>query len=106
HRRQQNPRETAVGTVEYVEPDLFLDHVDLVDQVLAGQLRRTHPIRFQEQAAFQRSRRQDLEIVGVVRVRGSVEDATAALHVPEVLQLLQAFAALEHQMLEEMRESG
>src|SRR5699024_373202 len=49
--------------------------------------------------------RQHLEIIGVVRVRGTVEDSPTALDVPEVLQLLQTLTALEHQVLEQMGET-
>ena len=38
-RRQQDPGEPAVGPVEDVEPDLLLDDVDLVAQVLLGERR-------------------------------------------------------------------
>jgi hypothetical protein len=48
--------------------------------------------------------RQHLEVVGVVLVGGAVEHPARALHVPEVGQLLQALAALEHQVLEQVRE--
>jgi hypothetical protein len=38
-------------------------------------------------------------------VGGAVEDAAGALDVPEVGELLQALAALEHEVLEQVREA-
>jgi hypothetical protein len=106
HRGQEDPGEPAVRAVQHVEPDLLLHHVDLVAEVLVGELRRAHAVRFEEQRPLQRRARQHLVVVGVVGVRGPVERAARRLHVPEVGQLLQALAALEHQVLEEVREPG
>ncbi len=106
HRRQQDPGEAAVGPVEHVEADLLLDHVDLVAQVLLGDLGRPHAVGLEEQRALEAGGGQHHEVVGVVRVGGPVEGAAGGLHVPEVRELLQALAALEHQVLEEVREAG
>jgi hypothetical protein len=106
HRRQQDPGEPAVGPVEDVEPDLLLDHVHLVAQVLLRQLGGAQAVGLQEQRALQRRGREHLEVVGVVLVRRAVEHAAGALDVPEVRELLQALAALEHQVLEQVREPG
>ena len=105
-RRQQDPGEPAVGPVQDVEPDLLLDDVDLVAQVLLGQLRRAQPVGLQEQRPLQRGGGQHLEVVGVVLVGGAVEHPAGALDVPEVGELLQALAALEHEVLEQVREAG
>ena len=74
-RRQQDPGEPAVGPVEDVEPDLLLDDVDLVAQVLLGERRGAQPVGLQEQRPLQRRGGQHLEVVGVVLVGGAVEDA-------------------------------
>jgi hypothetical protein len=52
--RQLQPRERAVGPVEHVDPDLLLDHVDLVAEVLLGDGRRGHPVGLEEERALQR----------------------------------------------------
>ena len=106
HRRQQQPGEAAVRPVEHVDPDLLLDHRDLVGQVFLGEPRAAHPVRLQEQAPGQRVARQHLEVVRVVQVGAAVEGAAGGLHVAEVLELLQVGRALEHQVLEEVREAG
>jgi hypothetical protein len=105
-RRQLQPGEAAVRPVEHVDPDLLLDHVDLVAQVFLGQPGAAHPVGLQEQRALQGVGRQGLEVVGVVQVGGAVEGAPRALYVSEVRQLLQVFRALEHQVLEEVGEAG
>jgi hypothetical protein len=105
-RGQQDPGEAAVGPVQDVEPDLLLDDVDLVAQVLDRQLRCPQPVRLQEQGPLERGGGQHLEVVGVVLVRRAVEHPARALDVPEVRELLQALAALEHEVLEQVRETG
>ncbi len=106
HRRQLQPREPAVRPVQHVDPDLLLDHVDLVAQVLLGEAGTAHPVGLQEQRPLQGVGRQRLEVVGVVQVGGAVERPAGALHVAEVGQLLQVRRALEHQVLEEVGEAG
>ena len=103
-RRQQDPREPAVGPVQDVEADLLLDDVDLVAQVLGVQGGRPEPVGLEEQRPLERGGGQHLEVVGVVLVGGAVEDPARALDVPEVAELPQALAALEHEVLEEVRE--
>jgi hypothetical protein len=106
HRWQLEPREPAVRPVEHVDPNLLLDHVDLVAQVLLGQPGSAHAVRLKEQRSFQRIARQHLVVVGVVQVRRAVEGAAGALDVTEVGELLQALRALEHEVLEEVGEAG
>ena len=67
---------------------------------------RPHPVRLEEEAAFQGAGRDHLEIIGVVGVGGSVEHPAGGLHQPEMLQFGQRFAALEHQVLEQVGEAG
>jgi hypothetical protein len=105
HRRQLQPGKAAVRPVQDVDPDLLLDHVDLVAQVLLGQPGTAHAVGLEEQRPLEGAGRQHLEVVGVVQMGGAVEAAAGALHVPEVGQLLEVFRALEHQMLEEMGEA-
>ena len=78
----------------------------LVAQVLLGEPRSAHAVGLEEQRPLQRIGRQRLEVVGVVEVRRSVERAAGALHIAEVGELLQILRALEHQVLEQVREPG
>ncbi len=105
-RRERDPWKAAVGAVHDVHPDLFLDDRDLVVQVLSGDPGSAHPVGFQKQGAFQGPGRQQLIVVGVVRVRGPVEHTPGGLHVFGMLSLSDVLAALEHQMFEQVRETG
>jgi hypothetical protein len=96
----------AVRAVEDVDPDLLLDHVDLVAQVFLGQPGAAHAVGLEEQRPLEGAGGQHLEIVGVVEVGRAVEGAAGALHVSEVRELLQVFRALEHQVLEKVGEAG
>ncbi len=105
-RREGDPREATVGAVHDVHTNLFLNHRDLVVQVLPGDPGGTHPVGLEEQGTFQRPGRQKLVVVGVIRMGGPVEGAPGCLHVLRVLGLTDIFAALEHQMFEQVRETG
>ncbi|WP_291419663.1 insulinase family protein, partial [Actinophytocola sp.] len=65
HRRQQDPGEAAVGPVQDDEPDLLLDDVDLVAQVLVGDPGRPHPVGLEEQRALEARGGEHHEVVGV-----------------------------------------
>jgi hypothetical protein len=51
-------------------------------------------------------RRDDLEVVGEVEAGGAVEDAAVRLDQLDELELAKVGRALEHEVLEEMGESG
>ena len=85
--RQLQPGERAVGPVEHVDPDLLLDHVDLVAEVLLGDRRGGHPVGLEEQRPLQRLGGQRLVVVRVVLVGRAVERAAGGLHQPGVLHL-------------------
>jgi hypothetical protein len=106
HRWQPEPRKATVRAVEDVDPDLLLDHVHLVDQVLLRQPGTAHAVGLEEQRPLEGAGRQHLEVVGVVQVGGAVEAAAGALHMPEVGELLEVLRTLEHQVFEEMGEPG
>src|SRR5438552_8118182 len=50
--------------------------------------------------------RQRLEVVGAIQPGARVQGATGALHQAEVLALVDVLRALEHHVLEEVREAG
>ena len=108
HRGHQLLVERAVGPVVVALALLVLDHFPLVVQVLLGQRveQRGHPVRLQPQAQVQLVRRQRLEVVGAVEERGRVVDATGALDDGHVLRLGDMPRALEHEVLEQVREAG
>ncbi len=105
-RRELEPGEPAVGPVEDVDPDLLFDDADLVLEVLGGDGRAPHPVGFEEQGQFQAVGGQEVEVVGVVDVGRAVEGAAGGLDVPHVLGLADVVRALEHHVLEEVREPG
>ncbi len=105
-RRERDPGKPAVGPVQHVHPNLLLDHRDLVVQVLPGDPGRAHPVGLEEQRAFQPARGQQLVVVGVVRMCGSVEYAPGGLHVLRVFGLSDIFTALKHKMFKQVREAG
>ncbi len=89
-------------------PFLVLDDAALVIQLLlvhhAEQI--AHAVAFHEQRLFQRRLRDRLEIVGAVEPGGAVVIGRAdLLQVSEVIAR-QIVGAVEHQMLEQMREAG
>ena len=89
HRWEMDPREAPVGPVEHVDPDLLLHDRDLVGQRLLVEAHAQHAVGLQEETQLERSRRQDLEVVGVVLGRAAVELPAVALHQPAVLELLE-----------------
>ncbi len=105
-RRKFEPGEAPVRSVEHVDADFLLHDGDLVGEVLLVDARGKHPVGLEEQPALESVRGHRLEVVRVVRVGASVERPAGGLHVPEVGEFLQVRRALEHQMLEEMGESG
>ena len=96
----------AEGPAHHVEPDLFLHDVDLVGDRLVGDDRAAHPVGLEEQHQLERARRHDLEVVGVVGRGAAVELPAVALNQLGVLELRQVLRAFEHQVFEEMRETG
>ena len=105
-RREHQPREAAVRAVEDVDADLVLHDRDLVVEVLLRHRDAAHAVGLEEQRQLGRRARHDLVVVRVVDVRRAVQRAAAALHVGEVLGLPEARRALEHQVLEQVREAG
>jgi len=106
HRRQVDPREPAVGPVVDVDVDLFLDHVDLVAQVLRRDAGAAHAVGLEEQPQLQRGGRQLRDVHREIGVGTAVHDPAVALDQAVGLALVEIDRALEHQVLEQVGESG
>ena len=104
--RQIEPRKAAVGLVHHVDADFFLHHVALVAEIFVVHFQRAHAIGFEPQDAFQRVRRHGLEIIRDVVVRGAVEHAAGRIDQANVLHLPGVLRALEHHVLEKVREAA
>ena len=101
-----DPGEAAIGAVEDVDADLVLDHVALVVELLLGDARPAHAVRLEPERELQRGLGEHLEVVGVVGAGGAVEHPAVLLHELDQLHLRELPGALEHQVLEEVREAG
>ena len=101
-----DPHEAAVGLVLHVDADLFLDHVLLVLQRLGVEVERLHAVGFEPQHRLERRDRRGLDVVGEVGAgRAVVAAAAAGDHLVEHA-LRRVRRALEHQVLEQVREAG
>ena len=107
-RRHELLVEGAVGPVVVALALLVLDHLALVVEVLLAQRveQRRHPVGLQPQPELELVRRQRLEVVGAVEVGGGVVDAAGTLDDGHVLGLGDVARALEHEVLEQVREAG
>ncbi len=97
-----------IGPVLIRLPALVLHDVTLVVQLLLGdrRLEIAHPIRFQPEPKLELVGRQRLEVVRPIEPGAAVQRAAGILHVPEVRVVRDMFGALEHQVLEQVREAG
>ena len=100
------PFEPAVRLVEHVDPHLLAHHVLLVLQVLGLTSSDRMRSASSQMARSRRIRGQGLEVVRVVEAGGSIHDAARLLHQRDVLHLLHLRRALEHHVLEQVREAG
>jgi hypothetical protein len=103
---QTEPLEGAVRLVQDVDAYFLAHDVLLVPEVLGGDVQRSHPVGLQPERQLERVRRDDLEVVRVIEARGPVHHAAVRLHDLDVLELADMSGALEHHVLEEMREAG
>ncbi len=105
--RQRLLENRPVGDVVHALTSLLCDDVDLVGEVLLGQdvVEVGHPIGLQPQREVQHPRRHRLEVVGAVERRRGVEGGTVGLQQPEVVPWSDVARTLEHQVLEEVRET-
>ena len=104
--RHVEPRKATIRLVEHVHLDLVLHHALLVDEVLLRDHEAAHPVGFGPERGLQRVGRHDFEVVRVVETGGAVQDSAGALDELDELHLAEVFRALEHHVLEEMREAG
>ena len=104
--RHIEPGEAAVGLVEHVDADFFLDDVALVAQIFVVDLQGAHAIGFEPQHAFERVRGHRLVVVGDVVVRRAVEHAAGGIDQLDVHHFSGVLGALKHHVLEQMREAA
>ena len=104
--RQVDPREPAVRLVQHVDAHLALDDLLLVLQVLRADVEAAHAVGLRPEHGLEHVRRNDLEVVREVEPRGSVEQAAVRLDEPDELHLSEIGGALEHHVLEQVREPG
>ena len=104
--RKIQPRKAAVGLVHHVDADFFLHHVALIAEIFVVHLEGAHAIGFEPQDAFERIRRNRLEIVRDVVMRGAIEKAAGGIDETDVLHLSGVFRTLKHHVLEQMGEAA
>ena len=106
-RRQQRHRRQPVRPVLVVLPPLVQHDVALVRELRLGQRRQqvSHPIGFHPERELERAGRHDFPVVGAIGVGRSVERRARALQRLEIAAVVM-LRALEHQVLEEVREAG
>ena len=87
---------------------LVLHHLALVVELLLRDRAEqpAHAVRLEPQRGLELVGRQRLEVVGAVAVRGAVQRAARAAHQLEVPVVGDVRAALEHEVLEQVREPG
>ena len=104
--RQVDPREPAVRLVEDVDLDFVLDHLLLVLEVVGADVEAAHPVGLGPENRLEHVRRHDLEVVREVEARRSVEEPAVRFDQADELHLAEVLRALEHHVLEEVREAG
>ncbi len=98
----------SVGAVVVVLPLLVAHDVALVVELVLGQRRqkKAHAVTLEPQAGLEKVGRQRLEIVRAIGVGGAVGGAARLLDVLEVHLVGHVRRALEHHVLEQVREAG
>ena len=99
--------ERAVRAVVVRPALLVLDDLALVVEVLLAQSveQGRHPVGFEPERQVELVGRQRLEVVRAVQPRGAVHRPTGGLHERDVLGFRDVPRALEHDVLEEVREA-
>ncbi len=105
-RWEVKPGESAIRLIQDVDADFLLDDIALVAKVFVVDFEGAHAIGFEPEDALEGVGGNGLEIVGDVVVRGTVEGAAAGIDELDVLHFGGVGGALEHHMLEEMREAA
>ena len=96
----------AVRLVVDAQAPLFLHRVTLIVQLLLRDLERAHAIGFQKQRELELVRGQRLEVEREIGVRRAVHRSAVREHLVEVFAVADVLRALEHHVLEEVREAG
>ena len=106
-RAEHRHRREAVRTILVVLPPLVQDDVALVDELRLsdGGQEKAHSVGLHPQRELERAVWHDLPVVRPIRIRRAVERRARALQRLEVATVV-VLRALEHQMLEQMREPG
>ena len=99
-------RRLAVRLVVHAQAAFFLDRLALVVDVLLRDGRRPHAIGLEEEHHVELVGRHLLEVEGVVLVGLPVVAAAVVLDEPGQLAIGDILRALEHQVLEQVREAG
>jgi hypothetical protein len=105
-RRRLVDERREVGLVVDAHAALFLHRLALVVEVLLRHRERAHAVGLEPEAEVEPVRRKRLEVVGAVVGGRAVHAAARALDELEVLALLHVRRALEHHVLEQVREPG
>jgi hypothetical protein len=98
----------SVRLVVHPPAALVLHHAALVVELLLRHRRKQEPhaVGLEPERELQPVRRNGLEIVGAVQPGGAVHGAAYPLDVGDVLRVGHVLRALEHHVLEEVREAG
>jgi hypothetical protein len=97
----------SVRAILVILPPLVEHHATLGLETLGRQRREQipHPVGFHPERQLQRGGGDDFPIVRAIAVRGAVEQRASLLQRKEI-SLVVVFGSLEHQVLEQMRETG
>ena len=93
-----------VRLVVHAHPLLFLHGLALVVELLLREDERAHAVGLEEEAEVEALGGKGLEVVRPVLGRRPVHRAARLGHEPEMLALADVLRALEHEVLEEVRE--
>ena len=106
-RREHRHRREPVGPVFVVLTPLVEHHITLGRELLRSQRRQqiSHPVRFHPERELERAGGHDLPVIRAIGVRRPVERRARGLQRLEEPAVV-VLGALEHQMLEEVREAG
>src|SRR6266404_3058135 len=104
--RKIEPGKAAVRLVQDIDADFFFDYIALIAEILVVDLEGAHAVGFEPKNTLERVGGHRLEIIGDIVMRRAVERAAAGIDELDVLHLGSVGGALEHHVLEEMREAA
>ena len=106
HRREIEPGKAAIGLIQHVHANFFLDHVALIAQIFVVHLQGAHAVGLEPQHAFERVGRNGFVVVGDVVVRRAIQNAAGRIDQLDMHHLSGVFRALKHHVLEKVREAA